>query len=122
MSAIPQSISQKELEKRWQERCRQGNFSRAVLGVGTIRIFGKSGDAPVTFPRVETLAALDQLEADERWALDIAQDVVAAAQVKHRSVMATQPPQNGVAPSPRPLINFDPKTENILILSLTRGG
>ena len=122
MSITHQSMSQDALRRRWQERCEQGNFSSNVLGIGTIRVFGKSGDIPVAFPRIESLAALDALEADERWALDMAQEIVTAAQAKSRPVMTTQPPRAGVNPSPTPLRNFDPKAENILILSLTRGG
>jgi len=122
MSIAHQSMSQDALRRRWQERCEQGNFSSTVLGVGTIRVFGKSGDTPVAFPRIESLAALDTLEADERWALDIAQEIVTAAQAKRRPVMTTQPPKVGVSPSSAPVRDFDPKAENILILSLTRGG
>lgn len=121
MSATRQ-ISDAELQQRWQERCRQGNFSQAILGIGTIRVFGRSGDAPVTFPRIESLAALDTLEADERWALDIAQGIVSAAHRQNRPVMETQPPRAGTTPNPTPVTTFDPKAENILILSLTRGG
>ena len=122
MSIARQSMSQDALQRRWQERCRQGNFSSAVLGLGTVRVFGRSGDAPVTFPRVESLSALDMLEADERWALQNAQDLVDAAQTRRRPVMATQPPRAGVSPNPTPVREFDPKTEHILILSLTQGG
>jgi hypothetical protein len=122
MSAKSRLVSPQELQRRWQERCSNGNFSAAVLGVGTIRVFGRSGDAPVNFPRIESLAALDQLADDERWALDTAQAMITAAQERQRPVMATQPPQAGTAPNPTPMRTFDPKTENILILSLTRGG
>jgi len=115
-------MSREALQRRWQERCQQGNFSAAVLGLGTIRVFGKSGDTPVMFPRIESLTALDTLEADERWAVELAQDIVGAAQNRQRSVMATQPPQAGSAPAPTPMRTFDPKAEHILILSLTRGG
>ena|SRR5947209_9502095 len=122
MATTRRSVSPEMLLRRWQERCRQGTFSPAVLGVGTIRVFGRSGDAPVTFPRLESLAALDTLEADERWAVEVAQGIVAAAQNQSRPVMATQPPQAGTAPSPTVVDVFDPQVENMLILSLTRGG
>ncbi|HLZ63056.1 MAG TPA: hypothetical protein VKR06_39500 [Ktedonosporobacter sp.] len=122
MSATRQPVSQETLARRWQERCRQGNFSSAVLGLGTVRVFGKSGDAPVAFPRITSLAALDQLEADERWAIEVAQNIVSAAQTQNRPVMASQPPRAGTTPTPTPVRTFDPNTENILILSLTRGG
>ncbi|MGH2507398.1 MAG: hypothetical protein ACRDHZ_08335 [Ktedonobacteraceae bacterium] len=122
MSITQQRVHQEMLAQRWQERCRQGNFSATVLGLGTVRVFGKSGDAPVMFPRIESLASLEELEADERWAVETAQQLVQAAQAKQRPVMASQPPRAGVAPAPTPLRTFSPKTEHILILSLTRGG
>lgn len=122
MSITQQDTDQAHLAQRWQERCQQRNFSAAVLGLGTVRVFGKSGDAPVVFPRLASLADLAQLEADERWAVEMAQQVVQAAQAKQRPVMASQPPRAGVAPTPTPLHTFDPKLEHILILSLTRGG
>jgi hypothetical protein len=122
MATTRRSFSAETLKRRWQERCQQGNFSPAVLGVGTIRVFGRSGDAPVTFPRIESLAALETLAEDERWAVEVAQGVVSAAHDQHRPVMATQPPQVGTTPSPTVVEVFDPKVENLLILSLTRGG
>lgn len=122
MSTSHTTVSNAALQRRWQERCRQGNFSSTVLGLGTIRVFGKSGDAPVIFPRIESLEALNTLEADERWAIEVAQEIVNAAQAKQRSVMSTQPPQAGTAPAPVPMHTFDPKAEHVLILSLTRGG
>ena len=122
MATTRRSASQAEFERQWQERCQQGNFSPTVLGVGTIRVFGRSGDAPVTFPRIESLADLETLEADERWAIEVAQGIVTAAQNQNRPVMATQPPQAGATPSPTVVQAFDPKVENMLILSLTRGG
>jgi hypothetical protein len=122
MSTTRQSRNPETLQHRWQERCQQGNFSPAVLGVGTIRVFGRSGDASITFPRIESLAALNTLEADERWAIEVAQEMINAAQANHRAVVAAQPPQVGAAPNPTPLHTFDPKMGEILILSLTRGG
>lgn len=122
MATTRQSANLGKLQSRWQERCRQGNFSSAVLGVGTIRVFGKSGDAPITFPRIESLAMLDSLDADERWAIEVAQEMVSAAQAKNRPVMAMQPTYAGATPNPTHVRTFDPKAEHILILSLTRGG
>lgn len=122
MSTSHKTVSQEALQRRWQERCRQGNFSSTVLGLGTIRVFGKSGDAPVIFPRIESLDALNTLEADERWAIEVAQEIVNAAQAKQRPVMSTQPPQAGTVPTPVPVHTFDSKAEHILILSMTQGG
>lgn len=119
---VRKTTTPEELAQRWQQRCQEGNFSEGVLGLGTVRVFGKSGDAPVSFPRIQSLAALDTLEPDERWAVEQAQGIVQAAASAQRSVMATQPPQAGMAPAPTPMRTFDPKAENILILSLTRGG
>jgi len=122
MTIAKKPVNQEALQQQWRERCQQGNFSAAVLGVGTVRVFGKSGDAPVAFPRIESLAALSTLEADERWALSIAQEIVTVAEAKHRPVMATQPPQAGTTPTPVSIRSFDPSLEHILILSLTQGG
>lgn len=122
MATTRRSVRQETLQRRWQERCQQGNFSPAVLGVGTIRVFGRSGDAPVTFPRLESLAELENLEDDERWAIEFAQGIVTAAQNQRRPVMATQPPRAGAAPNPTSVCVFDPKAENLLVLSLTQGG
>lgn len=122
MATTRRSLSPEVLQRQWQERCQQGNFSPTVLGVGTIRVFGRSGDAPVTFPRIESLAALSALEADERWAVEVAQGLITAAQNQSRPVMATQPPQVGTVPEPTCVATFDPRSENILILSLIRGG
>jgi hypothetical protein len=115
-------IDQETLRRQWEERCSLGVFSPAILGVGTVRVFGRSGDAPIQFPRIATLAALDTLEPDEQWALRNAQEIVAAAQARNRPVMATQPSRGSAPPAPAPVRVFDPKLENILILSLTRGG
>ncbi len=122
MSTTHRSAGPKTLQRKWQERCQRGNFSASVLGVGTIRVFGQSGDAPVTFPRITSLEELDTLEPDERWAIEVAQELVNSAHTKSRPVVATQPPRAGVAPSPVPVRTCDPKTESLLILSLTRGG
>jgi hypothetical protein len=122
MADTQTAIDQEALRRRWQERCSKGDFSAAVLGIGTVRVFGRSGDAPVQFPRIATLAALDTLEPDEQWALHNAREIVTTAQARNRPVMATQPPRGGVPPAPTPIRAFDPKLEHILILSLTTGG
>ncbi len=122
MTQVHQTVDQETLRRMWQERCEQGNFSADVLGIGTVRVFGRSGDAPITFPRIESLATLQTLAPDEQWAIRTVQEIVAAARAKNRPVMATQPPRAGMPPTPVPIREFDPSQENILILSLTRGG
>src|SRR5690348_870233 len=51
------------LEQAWKERCERGTFSPAILGLGTIRVMGKSGDAAIQFPRIASLDALSSLYA-----------------------------------------------------------
>ncbi|HUY76280.1 MAG TPA: hypothetical protein VMV29_05890, partial [Ktedonobacterales bacterium] len=109
------------LAQRWQARCVAGAFSVGVQGVGTVRIFGKAGDAPLTFPRIESLAALNDLEPDEQWALTRARQVVGAAHSQRRAIVATRT-RPDAAPDARPLGDFDPAQENILILNHIVGG
>src|SRR5215469_18600030 len=91
--------SDAQLQARWLERVRSGQFSPAVLGVGTIKVFGKAGDAPVAFPRIESLAALDTLEADERWAVTYAEQVITEHQRQGRTIMGAEPGQAAGAPT-----------------------
>jgi hypothetical protein len=55
-----------ELEAAWKARCQAGTFSPGVLGAGTIRVMGRSGDATLTFPRITSLDALGTLEPVEQ--------------------------------------------------------
>lgn len=122
-SSFSLTTNQEVLQRRWQERCRSGKFSPAVLGLGTIRVFGRSGDAPVNYPRIEQITQRDALEEDERWALQVAQDLITAAQQQQRTVLeAAVASAQGIPPQSAPVRVFDPKSEQILILSLTRGG
>ncbi len=114
-----QSLSDKALQTRWLERVRSGQFSPAVLGVGTIKVFGRAGDAPVVFPRIESLAALDTLEADERWAVTYAEQVITQHQRQGRNIMAAIP---GQATGAVPVQHFDPSREYHLVLSQIAGG
>jgi len=112
-----------ELAARWQARVQAGTFSPVVQGVGTIRIMGKSGDAPVAFPRITSLSVLCELEPDEQWAIRAAQAIVTQAQSRSRQVVATRPPTMGdVATMPTPVREFDPTAETLLVLSMTAGG
>jgi len=117
--------TQAELERRWQARCAQGTFSPSVRGVGTLRVFGRSGDAPLSFPRVESLAMLADLAPDEQWALNRAQQLVTQAREQSRTVVATRACP-GVAPDALPGVapmgDFDPAQESILILNRIVGG
>ncbi len=110
-----------ELARRWQARCASGAFSAGVRGVGTVRIFGKAGDAPLTYPRIESLAALADLEPDEQWALTRARAVVMEARSQRRAIVATRT-RPDAAPDTRPIGDFDPAQESILILNHIVGG
>jgi hypothetical protein len=111
--------SEAELRARWLKRMKNGRFSPAVLGIGTIKVFGRAGDAPVSFPRIESLAALNSLEADERWAVNYAEQVVTQHQRQGRSIMGAVPGQVSGA---EPVQNFDPSREYLLVLSQIAGG
>jgi hypothetical protein len=116
------SINEETLAQRWKERCTSGEFSQTVLGLGTIRIMGKAGDAPVQFPRIPSLETLEMLEPDEQWAVKTAQAIVTQACSQHRPVLATPIPQPGLTPTPKPVTVFDPSVELLLVTSLIRGG
>jgi hypothetical protein len=114
--------NEETLARRWKERCESGQFSQAVLGLGTIRVMGKAGDAPVQFSRITSLDALGTLEPDEQWAVQAAQAIVAQACDQRRSVLAAAPPQPGSLPMPKPVTTFDPSVETLLVTSIIRGG
>lgn len=122
MTTVPNNLpaDQIPLAEAWIARCTRGEFSDAVQGVGTIRVFGRAGDAPVTFPRIKTLAALDALAPDERWAAQYASDVVVGHQRDHRPIFAAQPGQGAAGDQ---IVTFDVTTTyDILVLSPITGG
>jgi hypothetical protein len=119
---MTQATSPWALEQRWRERVQIGTFSPAVLGIGTIRIMGRSGDTPVQFPRIASLDALDLLEEDEQWAVRTAQQIVAQAQQQQRSVFAIAPASAGSTPSPRPVQRFDPSVASLMVVARIAGG
>ena len=110
-------ISTAELERAWKERCQHGTFSPAILGLGTIRVMGKSGDAAVQFPRITSLAVLGELEPDEQYAVQAAQQIVEQAQQQSRTVFAVAPGQ-----APERVQEFHPDTESLMIVARIAGG
>lgn len=114
-----QTNSNEALAQRWAARVQAGTFSPAVLGVGTIRIMGKSGDAPVHFPRITSLEALPELELDEQWAVQAAQAIVTQAAVQHRTVFAVAP---GEATQLERVTTFDPTVESLIVVARVAGG
>ena len=111
---------QVSLAEAWKTRCQRGEFSSAVQSVGTIRVFGRAGDAPVAFPRIMTLAALDELAPEERWAAQYATDVVTTHQGNGRPIFAARP---GQAVGSYQITTFDVTNPgDILVLSPITGG
>jgi len=111
------TISTAELERAWKERCQRGTFSPTILGIGQIRVMGKSGDAAVQFPRIASLAALGELEPDEQYAVQAAQRLVEQAAEQNRSVFAVAPGQ-----PPERVSEFHPDAESLLIVARVAGG
>ena len=116
-----QTDSQEELARRWQARIASGAFSPRVKGLGTIRVMGRSGDTPVNFPRIESLAALTELEPDEQWAVRMAEAIVSEASHQHRAVFAVQPGTTTVV-APTPIHTFDPMAESLVVVARVAGG
>lgn len=112
------TLSNAELERRWRERIQSGTFSPAVCGLGTIRVMGKTGDAPLQFPRIQSLDALSELEPDEQWAVRVALALVSQATKQSRAVFAVQPG----ALSGTPVQTFDPMVESLMVVSRVAGG
>jgi len=110
-------ISTTELEQAWQQRCQRGDFSPAILGLGQIRIMGKSGDAAVPFPRIASLDALGTLEPDEQYAVHVAQRIVTQAAQESRTVFAVVPGQ-----TPERLTDFKPDAESLMVVARIAGG
>src|ERR1700676_3139168 len=102
-------VSVAELERQWKERCQTGNFSAAVISVGTIRVMGKSGDAAIAFPRIASLDALSELAPDEQYAVQAAQAIVTQARNESRTVFAVAPGQQ-----PVPVSDFQPDVESLM--------
>ena len=119
--ATQMNLSDAELAQRWAQRVAAGTFSTEVKGTGSIRVMGKSGDATATFPRITSLAVLDQLEPDEQWAVRQAQAVIEHAQASQRAVFAIQPGTAMLTP-PVPVRSFNPFDESLVIVARVAGG
>lgn len=110
-------LSTAELARAWQERCKNGTFSAAILGLGTIRVMGRSGDAAMQFPRIASLDALGTLEPDERYAVQAAQAIVTQAHRESRTVFAVAPGR-----TPERMSEFHPDAESLMIVARIAGG
>ncbi len=75
-----------DLYRQFADRVRrheQGDttaFPEQVVGLGTLRVFGAAGDAPVAFPRVRQLSDMELLPADVQLGLTVANQVMTAYQ------------------------------------------
>lgn len=106
------------LKAQWAARLARDEFSPAVTGVGTLRVMGASGDEALAFPRISSLAALDQLAPDERWALQQVERVITAKQ-RGRRLAAIKPGSGFGAIVDR----FDPSAlDDYLLLIQSQGG
>ncbi len=113
------ATSDSELQRAWEARVQRGEFSSSVLGVGTIRVMGRAGDAPVAFPRIASLDALPGLEPDEQWAVRQAEAIVQQAQRENRTVFDTSV---GQAEGSRRVSGFDPSAETLMVVARIAGG
>lgn len=106
------------LQTEWVARLARGEFSPAVVGVGTLRVMGTSGDEALAFPQISSLAALDQLAPDERWAIQQVELVVSVKQRGRR--LATIKPGTGMGAI---VDRFDPTAlDDYLLLIQSQGG
>jgi len=113
------ATSDSDLQRAWEARVQRGKFSPGVLGVGTIRVMGRSGDATVAFPRIASLDQLPGLEPDEQWAVRQAETIVEQAQRESRAVFDTSAGQ--VEGSHR-ITTFDPSAETLMVVARIAGG
>jgi hypothetical protein len=121
---IPEAppLSQADLLQRWEARVQTGTFSAAVKGVGVVRVMGRAGDAPVRYPQVENLAALETLEPDELAAVQFAEHVVREHRRAGRSIVTPTTAAGGALPGSHRVYEFDVTKPTILILSRITGG
>jgi hypothetical protein len=107
-----------DLERQWKERCESGTFSPGVLGKGTIRVMGRSGDAALMFPRIASLDALTELAPDEQYAVQAAQAIITQARQEQRVVFDVSPGGG----QPAPVTTFRPDVESMVIVARVAGG
>ena len=107
------------LQRAWEARVQRGEFSSSVLGIGIIRVMGRSGDASVAFPRMASLDALPGLEADEQWAVREAEAIVQQAQRENRAVFDTSA---GQIEDARRVTSFEPSAATLMVVARIAGG
>lgn len=106
------------LQVQWAARIARDDFSAGVVGVGTLRVMGVSGDEALAFPRITSLAVLDQLAPDERWAIEQVEQVIGLKQRGRR--LAAIKPGSGIGAI---VDRFDPSAlDDYLLLIQSQGG
>lgn len=109
----------------WERQVAEHSFSPSVLGLGEIRVMGRSGDSRFVFPQITSLSVLEDattLTEAERYVLDITRTIVESSPTRHRRAMSVVPGIDGAAPVPTPMLTFQPSAEHIVIVSMVRGG
>jgi hypothetical protein len=115
----------------WEERVRRYRagekdaIPEQVVGLGTLRVFGRSGDAPLAFPRVRTFGDLELLPPDVQFALTLTNRTVQAHADSGagRMIYATAPAQGDIVPEPETVTVIDPtKHADVLIVAAISGG
>jgi hypothetical protein len=124
---VKERTNTQNLQAAWEQRVRTGNFSAAITGMREVRVFGKAGDAPVTFPQLRAPAPgetlddlLEGLAPDERWALTHVQRVIDVHRASGRQTFTVPRGQGGMGTT---MPQFDPcANSDILIVSQITGG
>lgn len=123
--------SEVALRAEWEERVRRYRAGDAtampteVVGLGDLRVFGRAGDAVLSFPRVRALGDLELLPPDVQFGLALANRTVAAhrSQGSGRMVYATAPASSRGVPEPQLIATIDPTQHaDILIVAPIAGG
>lgn len=109
----------------WEQQVASGTFSPSVKGLGTLRVAGRRGDAPLKFPQVTSLAVLDEPGAvtdAERYILGVTRAIVEAAPTAGRTAFDVIPAQGDTLPRSTSLPVFAPTASEIVIVTRVAGG
>lgn len=109
----------------WEAQLASGSFSPAIQGLGILRVAGRRGDSPLQFPRVTSLAVLDEPEAvtaAEHYVLDVARAIVEAAPQAGRTALDVVPGQGEALPQSTRLTSLNTMASEIVIVTRVAGG
>ena len=113
------------LRAAWEarvQRARAGDSTALPEGVrlGTLRVFGRSGDQPLAFPVIRAIADLELLPPDVQFGLELANRAVTAfgAQGGNRMTFASTPGEDA-----EQITVIDPtKHTDVLLVGAIAGG